>query len=385
MAEILFLAHRVPWPPDRGDKIRSWNILKHLHQRHAVHVATFTEGENHAAAMEALEPITASVTLVRRSTGRIGPAIRALVSGQPASVAAFDSPIMTAAVEDIARLRSIGTVYVFSSQMAQHVARFHQPIIMDFVDVDSAKFSAYAKRGSVLLRPMLRREARLLLAHDLAVAIRARASLFVSEAEAALFRELGGEGGIRAVGNGIDAAHFDPVAVEPQATAHPTIAFTGQMDYPPNVAAVSTFVEQVLPQLPGVTFAIVGRNPTPAVQALAKHGDVIVTGEVPDTRPWLAAADVIVAPLAIARGVQNKVLEAMAMARPIVASSAAADGIAHAGTIKVADSSSEQAEAIRELLGNSGEARRLGQAARVHVIAAYGWDAQLAPLDELLR
>ncbi|MBD8639279.1 glycosyltransferase [Sphingomonas sp. CFBP 13733] len=158
------------------------------------------------------------------------------------------------------------------------------------------------------------------------------------------------------------------------------------MDYRPNIEAVTWFARDILPRIrtqhPTARFAIVGRAPTPAVQALA--GDaVIVTGAVDDVRGWLAAAEVCVAPLKLARGIQNKVLEAMAMARPVVASAAAAEGIDHAGTIRVAADASEFAAQVRALLDAPADAADLGRAARAQVLRRYGWDARLAPLDAL--
>jgi glycosyltransferase involved in cell wall biosynthesis len=161
------------------------------------------------------------------------------------------------------------------------------------------------------------------------------------------------------------------------------VTFTGQMDYRPNVEAVVRFAREILPGIrarhPDVRFAIVGRAPTAAVRALAGN-DVIVTGEVPDVRCWLAASEVVVAPLMLARGVQNKVLEAMAMSRPVFASPAAAEGIAHAGTIRVGDG----ADGVNALLEDRTTAEALGRAARARVIARYGWDAALAPLDHMM-
>lgn len=164
------------------------------------------------------------------------------------------------------------------------------------------------------------------------------------------------------------------------------IVFTGQMDYRPNIDAVTWFARDILPlvrQHTPARFAIVGRAPTSAVQARASD-HVTVTGEVDDVRGWLAAADVCVAPLKLARGIQNKVLEAMAMARPVVASTAAAEGIDHAGTIRVAETARDFADQVVALLEAPETAAELGTAARAQVIERYGWDARLAPLDALL-
>ena len=171
----------------------------------------------------------------------------------------------------------------------------------------------------------------------------------------------------------------------------PLIVFTGQMDYRPNIEAVSDFAQNALPAIriahPDTTFAVVGRNPTEAVSALSALPGVQVTGAVDDVRTWLAAADVVVAPLRIARGIQNKVLEAMAMAKPVVVSKAAAEGIdavdkAH---FRVAKSVADEADMVSELLSDVDARLKLGVAARAHVIRHYGWDGQLAALDAILQ
>ena len=194
---------------------------------------------------------------------------------------------------------------------------------------------------------------------------------------------------VHAIENGIDTALFDPAAGFERFDAGPgLIVFTGQMDYRPNVEAVTWFAEDILPRVraahPEARFAIVGRNPTDAVRALADQDGVTVTGEVRDVRGWLAAAALVVAPLKLARGVQNKVLEAMAMARPVVASAAAAEGIDHNGTIAVGATAADMVEAVTLLLADPQNAAELGRDARARVIARYGWDARLAPLDALV-
>jgi sugar transferase (PEP-CTERM/EpsH1 system associated) len=258
---------------------------------------------------------------------------------------------------------------------------------MDFVDMDSAKFEAYAAQGGPLAS-VHRREARRLFAFERDTAARARVSLFVSEAEAALFagRAQLPRADIRALHNGVDLDFYRPGAVPPApAPRRPLIVFTGQMDYAPNIDAVSWFAETVLPQIPGAHFAVVGRSPAEAVKRLAGER-VTVTGAVDDTRVWLAAADVVVAPLRIARGVQNKALECMAMGRPLVATPAAFEGIeAEAGRdLVVAESAEDQARAIRHLLSDPVRAAVLGAAARRRMEEVYSWEARLAPLAGLL-
>ena len=397
MGEILFLAHRAPWPPDRGDRIRSWHVLRALASMATVHVAAFADHEeDRATAQPVLDRLCRTSHVEVRTASRAGAAIRTLPRLQPLSLGLFGSATMAEHVDLILSTRPISHVFAFSCQMAQFVpARFSGTFVMDFVDVDSAKFSAYARDDGALspMRYIHAYEGWRLAAWERMVAHRANLSLFVSEAEAALFRQRSGMdcSRVRAIENGIDLDHFRPGCVDSPADGEgPLIVFTGQMDYRPNIEAVSGFVRDTLPLIavrhPDARFAIVGRAPTPEVRALAGQPRVIVTGEVPDTRPWLAAADVVVAPLAVARGVQNKLLEAMAMGRPVVSSPAAAEGIdAMPGReLRVAATAREMADDIIAIVEDPAAALAMGQAARTRMEARYGWDATLAPLSRII-
>lgn len=390
MGDILFLAHRVPFPPDRGDKIRAFNILTYLSRRKRVHLIAFADDPADLKRKNGLGKVTASRQIVWRGKGQAVAGVQALTSRRPFSLTAFDNPELRQAVQDALAQRSIDTIYVFSSQMAQYLpAKPRQRVVMDFVDMDSAKFATYGKTTRGFTGWMMRREARLLAHYEKAVAAKADASLFVSEAEAGLFRERSHAERVHAVENGIDTVKFDPAASFARIEAvAPLIVFTGQMDYRPNIEGVTWFAETVFPHIrvrhPEAQFAIVGRKPDAAVQALAKIDGVMVTGEVPDVRPWLAVASVVVAPLKLARGVQNKVLEAMAMARPVVASPAAATGIDHGGTIALGEGVGGMADAVTALIEDPVRGAELGKAARQRVIDLYGWDAKLAALDEIM-
>jgi glycosyltransferase involved in cell wall biosynthesis len=423
---LLFLAHRVPFPPDRGDKIRSFHILQYLAKRARVHLVAFADDEADFDPPAVFTDLLESCTILPRGKSQARAPIEALASGKPVSLTAFASSAMQATVDTV--VPQVSRIYCFSGQMAQYLPVDGPPVLMDFVDVDSAKFAGFADDARGPMRWMMRREARLLDAFERKIAARVSASLFVSEAEAALFRGGGAMGRILAVENGIDAEKFDPfgsylnlghhpgggrgpvgkvvvntdspsssrspnwapafagVAAGSGDVGTPLIVFTGQMDYRPNIEAVTWIARDILPLIRKrhpAHFAIVGRAPTSAVQALASD-HVTVTGAVDDVRGWLAAADVCVAPLKLARGIQNKVLEAMAMARPVVASTAAAEGIDHAGTIRVAQTAQDFADRVTDLLDAPEAAAALGHAAREQVIRRYGWDARLAPLDSLL-
>ncbi len=389
--DILFLAHRVPFPPDRGDKIRSWNILKALAKLAPVHVAALVDPADMIVDDSPLHKLAATLTLLPRGRSKGAAMLAALAKGSPASVELFADSAFSKAVNTILNEKPISHIYAFSGQMAQHVptdlkeTRF----IMDFVDMDSAKFADFAQRGGILSRFANGQEGKRLFAFEAATARRANMSLFVSQAEADLFQAATGLGSdkVMALENGIDLDRYRPEPIEPgKAQSAPMILFTGQMDYAPNVDAVCWFAKEVLPLLPEASFVIAGRAPSSAVQALANHPQVIVTGEVPDTRVYIAAADVVVAPLRIARGVQNKVLEAMAMGKAVVASPEAAQGIdARAGRdLIVANGAAPFADAVAALLNDRGRARTMGTAARAQMERRYGWDAQMVPLASIL-
>jgi sugar transferase (PEP-CTERM/EpsH1 system associated) len=389
MGDLLFLAHRVPYPPDRGDKIRSYNILKHLAERHRVHLATFADDEADVAAAEALRPLVAKLHVELRTRSKGTAAAIGLLKRSAMSVAAFGNAGLSGFVDRVLADEPIDHVYVFSGQMAQY-APADRPFVMDFVDMDSRKFADYAAAASAPMRWVWQREAKRLFHFERETARRAVVSLFVTEAEAALFRARTGlsEDCVQALENGVDLAAYEPVPHVRDAA--PLIVFTGQMDYLPNIDAAAAFARDALPLIrtrhPASRFAIVGRNPTSALTSLDGRDGVIVTGGVPEVQSWLARADVVVAPLGIARGLQNKVLEAMAMARPVVASPQAFEGIdAEPGRdLIVADGSAAQAAAVCALLDHPARGEAIGAAARTRVEARYAWDARLAPLDAML-
>ena len=393
--DILFLAHRIPFPPDRGDKIRSWHLLRQLSRLARVHLACFADDETDATHLKTLRKALGGrlgeAHVEVRRIGKAAAGARALIGGKPVSLTLFDSRALHRFVRDMLASGRIGSVFAFSGQMAQFVPQgLSERFVMDLGDVDSAKFAQYADEGAGPMRWVHRRESELLFAFERATAVRADVTTFVSEDEAALFRARTGLGNIRALSNGIDLDFFNPTAHFPalaaaERGAGPILLFTGQMDYPPNVDAVRWFVREVLPRIRGARFVIAGRNPAPEVRRLA-GARVQVTGAVADMRSWLAAADVVVAPLRIARGIQNKVLEAMAMARPVVASPAAFEGIeADADRdLIVADGPVPMAAEIGRLIARPDKAAEVGRSGRLCVERSYGWDQRLTPLAEIV-
>lgn len=398
MSDILFLAHRIPYPPDKGDKIRSWHLLKFLAERATVHLGAFVDDPADMAHADKLRAICGEVLLQPLArTDRWRRGLRGLARGEALSLALYHDPAMAAWVERILRERRIGGVFAFSSQMAPYALPnlAGRRSVMDFVDVDSEKWRQYAAEAGPGVRRMIyNREADRLRAFEKQAARRFDVSLFVSEAEAALFRNLVGPDAraVLALSNGVDFGYFDPrAAFEPlPASVAPTIMFSGAMDYRPNVDAVIWFARTIWPRVraarPQAVLQIVGARPSAEVTKLDGRDGIAVTGRVADMRPHLAAADVVVAPLRIARGIQNKILEAMAMARPVVATAAAFEGIdAVPGEhLVVEDEPVAYADRLLELLDKPLRARAIGAAARRRVTERYAWSANLAVLDRLL-
>jgi len=396
--DLLFLAHRIPYPPNKGDKIRSWNMLRHLARDYRVHLGCFIDDPADEVHRAVLEDICASCRFVRLRP-RLGRllSLSRLLTGEPLTLGYFhDRSLAGWARQHIAR-NGVKRAFVFSSSMAQYVvgtAGAGARRVVDFVDVDSDKWRQYAQSQSGFLRWLYGRESRTLLAFERRVAAEADASLFVSDAEAALFRRLAPESASRvaAVTNGVDLEYFNPEAnfASPFAADEEPLVFTGAMDYWANVDGVVWFARDVLPAIraarPNAVFWIVGAHPAQQVRALESLPGVRITGQVDDVRPYIANADVVVAPLRLARGVQNKVLEAMAMARPVVATPDALEGLdVESGheVIRAAGSAGFADATVLLLSGGKGDA--IGRRARERVVADYGWAANLASLKEFLE
>lgn len=400
MGTLLYLVHRLPYPPNKGDKVRSYHLLKHLQQNHRVFLGTFIDDPADEAYLDTVRRLCPDLH-VARIAPRLAKlrSLLGLLDGQSLSQHYYRNAGLQAWVRQTLRAQQIDAIVVFSSVMAQFVdADCPVPMLVDFVDVDSAKWTQYAPEHRWPLSWLYRREGQRLLAFERVVAKRAKRAFFVTDNEVALFTSLAPEsaGRVDAISNGVDAAFFAPdpalpVPFQTEAPSQPLIplVFTGAMDYWPNIDAVTWFVADMLPALrqqwPGVRFYIVGRNPAPEVQALAGP-NVVVTGTVADVRPYLQHAALVVAPLRVARGIQNKILEAMAMARPVIAAQSCVQAIdANDGTeLLSAHTAKDYIAQINTLLNSPERASHIGAAGRQRVLSRYSWQAHLAKMDAYL-
>jgi sugar transferase (PEP-CTERM/EpsH1 system associated) len=391
MKKLLFLTHRFPYPANKGDKIRALNILEHLSATHEVFLGC-VDGD---AAGEA--PIAWATGRgfhlycgASSQYGRLPRTAWSLLRGEPLSNGYFWHGGLGRWVAHVLETERPELIYVFSSAMAQYVRKRPSTshLIMDFVDVDSVKWKQYADTRRAPFSWLYGLEARRLLRHDREVARVADVSLFVSTAELELFRSIAPEAASHAyaVPNGVDTAYFTATSRPP---ASGQIVFVGVMDYWPNVEAVQWFATEVLPLIvkhhPAAKFKIVGSKPTAAVRELASNPAIEVTGAVDDIRPFLNAARVVVTPLRIARGIQNKVLEGMAMGRPVVTTPQALEGIPAEDGVHALVARTPEAfcNAVVRCL-EEAETARIGERAREFVVSRFSWASQLKSLDVIL-
>lgn len=399
MADVLFLSQRLPFPPNKGDKIRSWHLLRHLARGRRVHVGTFVDDPAdwaHTDAVRAAAGGDCAFLPLAPIRARLASA-RALIDGRSLSEAYFHSAELDAWVGRVTAQHRPSHAVVFCSAMTPYIMRRpafagHRSIL-DMGDVDSDKWRQYADRSRRPMRWVFAREADRLGRLERAAASWFGTTLLVAPLEAELMRQLAPDAADRigALSNGVDLDHFDAGAAyaDPYPPGALPILFTGMMSYWPNVDAVQWFADTVLPRIlaarPGACFVIAGADPPPAVRRLAERPGITVTGRVADMRPWLAHAAVAVAPLRIARGVQNKVIEAMAMARPVVASPAALQGLSAVPGHDLLQAEAPEAFAAAVLAAAEPDrGRALGAAGLSYVRQAHDWSRNLALLDALL-
>ncbi len=390
---ILYLCHRIPYPPNKGDKIRSYHQIQFLSRNHHVHLACLIDDPEDWKYIEPLRVLCKRVEAVERirfkEWVRVG---KAFVGGRPLSLGAFFVPELMYKVQDILSREAIDRIVIFSSPMAEYVKNISSiPKIIDFVDMDSEKWRAYAGMKPFPLSSLYQTEADRLGQYEWEEAQACAESLVISEEETHVLRERSQQMIVpKVVPNGVDYEYFFPLP--PVDRTEPVIVFTAAMDYFPNVDGAIYFLEEIYPiilqSVPEAKFFIVGRNPDATLcRAASRFSRVTVTGTVPDVRPFLSEAMVAVAPLRIARGVQNKVLEAMAMELPVVGTSQAFLGLplSREHGMYLANEPEEFAEAVIALLRDPANARTSGMAGRQCIMTQFDWSHILEEFEQILQ
>jgi polysaccharide biosynthesis protein PslH len=390
--KILFLCHRIPYPPDKGDKIRAFHELRAMAERHEVHLFTLADRPEDMACQEPLRQYCKSVTvaLINPAAARLR-ALPYLFTQTALTLPYFHSAELAAAVGSSLRSRAYDRIFVYCSSMAQYLKGATDiPTVIDLVDVDSDKWSQYAGFSRFPFSAIYRREGRALQRYEREIASRSSSVVVTTEREAQLMRQITTSTAVHVVPNGVDTNYFDPAAVMRE-RAVPTVIFTGDMSYFPNQEAVRFFAREVLPlirrSIEGARFLIVGRNPGKRVMELQKIHGVEVTGFVPDVRTYLAKAHVAVAPFTIAAGIQNKILEAMAFGLPVVATSRTRRGLSPevADLVATGDSAQELCAETVAFLKDHQLAASRGAEGRQRVKAVYRWEASLHHLLQLVE
>jgi polysaccharide biosynthesis protein PslH len=397
MPDLLFLTQRLPYPPIKGEKIRPLQILKYLTQWYDVHLGCLIDDPSDAQHVDTIRAMCRDihVATLDRKVAKLT-CLGGLLTGESLSVTFFRDRGLTRWVRGVVETVRPDVIFVNSGNMAPYVLDLpkRETRICDLADVDSEKWRAYAETTNGPMRLVYRREWGKVAALERRIAHEFDVSSFVSAAEASLFARLVPEraGHIRGVSSGVDHRYFDPAQEHPAVfdTALPTFVFTGTMDYPPNVDAVVWFATEILPvirrSVPAAQFYVVGNGPSGEVQRLAGIEGVFVTGRVPDVRPYVAHATAGVAPMRIARGIQNKVLEAMSLGKPVVLTSGALEGIeAEPGTDVILADTVEDFAATCCRLATGPDGAAIGAAARARIVRDYDWSARLRRFDDLLR
>ncbi len=397
--KVIFVCHRIPYPPNKGDKIRSYNLLKYLSRHHDVYLFCLIDDSKDIEHVAPVRTLVKDVFFdvinpgLKKITGSA-----ALLKGRPISTRYFYSTKLQNELDDLLDRKPADLIFCFCSPTAEYV--FHSrhyrkglrgvARVMDLVDVDSEKWRDYAARTRWPLSLIYSMEARYLARYEARIAEEFDRIFLVSEPEKALFLQKNKANNVTALSNGVDLDHFSP-DYKPQIEGKsPALVFTGAMDYWPNIDGVVWFATEVFPKIreefPTATFFIVGGNPAPDVKSLSRIDGVKVTGFVKDVRDYIAIADACVVPLRIARGIQNKVLEAMAMGKPVVTTSRAAEGIsAEPGReFLLADRRDEFISAVKRILSDGALCSTLSACARQLVERDYRWERRLAKLDKFL-
>jgi sugar transferase (PEP-CTERM/EpsH1 system associated) len=387
--KILYLAHRIPYPPNKGDKIRSFHEIRHFSRRHEIHLLAFCDQPGEEMYAEELRQYCTSVTLVplRKWPQRFR-AATFMIFGKPWTLGYFANPNMQAALTKELQKNCYDLVFAYSSSVAPYAESLEGlPRILDFVDSDASKWRQYAKTRSAPSKWLYYFEWKKLEKYETKLISDFNYSIFVSKREAGHLAEHTESEKLCFIQNGVDLDYFSPVQ---RIGPCKSIIFTGAMDYFPNVDAVRFFALEVLPivrsSIPDARFIIAGSNPSREVRMLADLPGVAVTGTVKDIRPYIADAGVAVVPVKISQGIQNKILEALASGLPVVATRAALDGMASTKDLPVAEANDARsfAEHVIAFLNNPLTDIRIESCRRL-LYLNYSWNSNLSAFDKLFE
>jgi polysaccharide biosynthesis protein PslH len=384
---IVFLSQRVPYPPNRGDKIATWHIIERLKRKHRVTCICFAHGREDLEAAQNLDQLgIPTYTIGHNSKLALIRSIPTLLTQKPLTLSFYGSERLQREVDRI--IPTADVAYAYSSSMGAFLEKHTRlPRIMHFSELDSDKWLQYSSFTSPAKSWVYRREWQALLKFERRIARSFTQNVFCTPLEQKIFQKNIPDAPSIVMRNGVDFSYFTP---RPERAEPNHLVFSGVMDYFPNVDGCLHFAQEVLPRVhssfPGAHLTIIGSRPVSQIRALAASPHITVTGYVPDTRCWLERGAVSVAPLRMARGIQNKVLEALAMGLPVVGTSSATQGIEGepGRDFIVADDAKQQADSICELLANTIAARELGERGRLLVERSYDWTKVLEPLDRLM-
>jgi polysaccharide biosynthesis protein PslH len=389
--KILFICHRFPFPPNRGGKIRPFQMIRHLSENHAVTVGSLAHSNAEMEEGSGLRDHCVDIIAeVLPSPLRWSRAALSLFSTYPSSAAYFWSTRLERRLQAAASKENFDLIMVHCAFMARYAFPLSGALrILDFGDIDSGKWSDYSHFRGFPLSAGYALEAQKLRRFEREAARQFDRCTLTTNGELEEFKTLGVPAPCTVIPNGVDAGYFQELPADRHVS--PVIVFLGRMDYFPNVEGISWFVEHVFPNIrravPEAMLRIVGSNPVPRVREFARLEGISVTGFVKDVRPYMADAALAIAPLRIARGTQNKILECMAMGLPVVASPQAAGGI-HATPGKhllVSAETGEFANQVVELLRDEKFRADLSSAGRAQVTQAHRWSQSMNILDQLLE
>jgi sugar transferase (PEP-CTERM/EpsH1 system associated) len=396
--KILWLNAGLLLPLDKGGKLRTWHVMRHLARRHDITYLSFEDATQTAADRDGMREVCSRLETVPRRDAAKGTwrfyadAAGYIVDRVPYAVAKYRSAAYRAKVEQLlARERFDLIVCDFLPPVVNLPRRLPCPSIVFTHNVEAEIWRRHAEQAAnPLSKHLLTQQWTRMLAFEAAALARFDLVLAVSEADSRTFARLY-PGSLKApvhvVQTGVETDYFTPAATPPS-PAH--MVFTGSMDWLPNEDGMTYFCREILPKIrerePEATLSIIGRSPTPAVARLSEIPGVEVTGRVDDVRPHIAVGAVYVVPLRIGGGTRLKIFEAMSMAKAVVSTTIGAEGlpVTSGRDIEIADDPARFAEAVVRLMRDQETRRAIESAARRLVVERYDWSAVAADFEEAL-